>query len=1582
MRLKDRRRIILVALLLVVLGAGAFAALFVRKWQKENITNRFLEQSRVAFKNGDYFNALVDSGRFIQRSRRDDPRRPDALLIYAESRTKVPEPDGRHLREAANFFGQYIERRDDPEIYLRALKLYNQSGYFVEARDLALRMLPPEIAKVREPGRQPAEVQAALDKADAAQLPVLTELATALLRSKDTGGPLLDLLLQRILVLDPLDVDGNLLRLEYLSGARREADARALGESLLAAHPDDPVACIVAAITPGAGPASEAAARSMGLLCKAAGLDPADAARLREPAYTDPEIAQRLTMVFERINAFDHSFAVIRDAADRLQDPDMQGILIRRLWQEGRYDEIATRLASLDPASPRTDPDMLGFQALAFLSLDRAADARNITAALSKRQGDYRAGAWAKVLSVVGRAPEHNPEDTAKPIEDIETLAAAVKATQAREPVFLTLQGDRLALLGRNDEARQAWASAANSILAASWPVPWLRTAETLLADGRADEAASAASQAMQIAPNRAAVAVVWFEAQAARIQKGSRAEPQAPVVLANLQRLEENLRKRPGSGAADLIEQLLPSKVALIVSSGNRDEARKVALEALAGPSLKVATLQRLAAVSASEHLGVEAECIQRAQQVAGSDINITFTRAMELAAQGKPRDGMSLLEAAAAKSPGDPTIGIAIVRYKEQTGDPTAPAAWATLAAAHPADLAVQRAVLTSPLAATDRKLIEQSIDRYKLIVGDDGGEDPVARTALARALLHGAPSRNERDRAVGLLQSVVAAQPRNADPKVQLAAALTYSDPSKGISPDFARATALLNEASALEPRSVSIRIDLARLLQLQKQFDRARDELSRVASDRSTEPEFRQTAAVMLINQGDVVPTALATLKELAEAQAAAPDPRVLVALAGAYLSQGQEGPAAEIYAKLASGAASDGESIFVTARYYLSRGDSDHAKAAIARLDTLQAPGVKDHVLARLAAEQDQSAEAVRHYSAAAAAAPQRADLWREYLAILFRLAQFEQATAVATTALASVPQDGGIKELREIASALAKSPDPDVTEIVQTLPINTNIAIAQVSELCRAVREAKAKGEFGTAEGLGRLSERYAGFGQFQLFLARRLALLGAEDRAADLVARARAANPADPYTARAAAQLYLGLRRYGDMLSAANEWRLRDPSRSIEADVAVAEAHLRLSQHAQGAQVLAARAQAAAADPEGPMALPVLNIYGQLLIAQGREAAARELLSPRLSSSGNARLVWLALASSHLPLERAVSWIQEVRSAAPAGSAADQLPIVAAYATLSARFPENADAMRGEATAILKALADNPKTASPIVFESLGKMHHAAGRLDEAAAAYRRAIEMDPARTDSLNNLAAILSGQGDAGGALRLAHQAIQASPTPANVDTLAGIYLTRAAARTQGGDKAGAASDFKLAGDAYRRIAAMSPGAAEPLKAAAKCYEEAADASSAMTCYEGILSLPNLSPIDSASAKNNLAMCLLRLNRGGADLERALQLAAEAVRTYEHHGFYDTQGWVALQAGRTAEAAAAFRKAIQLAAGGEKPDKPVSALIGLATALAGGTTEERAEASRLLTGVEPGALGDEDARRLKRAKELLGS
>lgn len=1553
---KTVRRITLLGGVVLVLLGGAFSLLVVRGWQNSRTVGRFAQDAIDASALGQPYHAMLAASNYLKRNPINDTRYAEVLKIYADARLGVEESDFSHIRQAIRIYQQYLARKpDDRETKVKLVDLFTQARFYAEAHDLAQKILPSD-----------------LSTAGPENTPVMRSEAAALLAAH-TSPERLEQLLDRLSELQPLNVRNESIRLQSYVQSNRTSEARAYAESLLGDHPDDPRAELLLVIARLHDRRPAESNDQWERLSHAAGLDKDTGARIRPAEFPDFDFAIVLVQVFDQFKAFDRSLRVLEDASEKFADADLQRVYIRRLWQEARFADIERRLSGLDASARGSDADLLGFRALSLQALNRAPESQAIARALGAREGDFRATAWSMAIPIA---------DTASKVrgpERVEQFREIVRKSPY-EPVFSAMLGDALSSVGRTEDARRYWDQAAKNPLAAGWPLPQSRIAETLLAEGRFEEAAKAAREALSLAERRVPLNLLWIDTQAALIQRGSAdAEPAAKV----LARADETLQglDKFGADAPPWREKLLPSRVVLLSRTGQSDKAKEAALGALrADPTPSEETLRRLVSVSVAERLGIEEECLARAESRYGQTASVVLTRALDMAFAGKPDEGLARLKEALSAHPADIQYQVALARYLERIGHPDAMKAWVQLGDANTSSIDAQRSCLTSEVVVADRAFVDRTIQRYLTIMGADATEDVYSRVARAKSLVHGSPTRRDRDEAVAILGALVTAQPGLIEPKLLLASILAISDPSRDIKPDLPRAIAQLADAAVQEPRSARIAIERGRLFQAQREWDRARDQLSRVAGDTTGDPDSRVEAARLLIAQGEPGPVAVATLSALVEQLGDRAPTSLLLALADAYAKLRQDDKACDAFARVVS-RSSDPDSVLIAASFYSRIGDAQKSQEAVSRLEAMTlSPGLRELALARFAAEQGQADKARSLFEAAIAAGPTRLDSWRYYGGFCMSRADTAGALQVCERGLKVLPGEPALMAMREQARAMTVAHDQtDFKTLIEALAADPSTA--EAAQALRLLQNADAK----TTDDLVRLADRYPNSPPLQMYVARRVALIN-PDRAAVIAQRAVAGSPADPAPARLAAEIYLRLQRWSDMLQSASAWRARDVSRDPEADVAVAEAYLHLRDYDHGLEVIAPRVAAAAASAEKPISLAVMNIQGRLLVGAAREGEARQLLSPLLSSSRDVRVaIWLGIAGRDVPsLELARAWIEQAKPLLAPESVDEQLGLVGAYGMLASRFPNDANGLLSEAKSILTALADNPRTATAPVMETLGILRHRLGDIPGAEGAYRRAIELDPKRSLSLNNLASIASESLRLDEALGYAKRAVEldgADADPAHLDTLGQIYHGLA---DRAVDPTTKAQNYRLAADAFMRAAEAGPGSLAPLKMAASSSQDAGDYALAVRSYETMLRSPGLSDPDAAVMKNNLAAVLIKLKRP-ENLERARSLAAEAVRIAPQSAFFDTLAWAELLTNQREQSITHFRTALQppTSAVSATWEPPSSSVVGLALALSSGTAEQRREAADLLGRIKPQSLNDADLREAtQRASEALRS
>ncbi len=1557
MRLKPKtvRRLKLLAVVTILVVGGAFSLFVVRRWQNTRNTERLRREGMSALAAGQYSKTLDQLGRYLHRGRTADAQ---AWLAYAQARAGLEESNFSHIREAILAYQQYLDLKPgDAAARMAMLKLCNQIGLFVEARDAAERLRPSDLAK-----------------AGPEHLEVLRQEGIALAASKAFGPPngdRLDKIIDRLLEISPLDLQGHLLRLEVFGKTERKAQAREGAKKLLDAHPGDPVAQVISATSLLVEPTGDEFRLARQMLAQAVGLDAG------APAFVFPNgsFAAHVSDIFDRLQAFDLSLQTISKwhlqhlgvpkDEDELQ---LCRSLARRLWQSGDQRGMAQHFGDTLKNVSTADSEVLAFVAMDAQRSNRSA-VPTILEQLKSRPDDFRAKTWAAVI------PLADPTRAVDPKSDSEVLKAAVKDSSRREPVFLVMLGEALAALSRVDEARELWRDAAQLPASAGWPFPHMRTAEVLLSEGRAAEAAAAATEALRAAPDSPVMNAVWFEAQAACLQRGATGMPDPALVLDRLEKAVSQIEAaQPTPEIRAVWERLLPPRVLFLARTGGREQAIQIARAAINGqPPLSTISLQRLASISKGERLGVEAEVLNRAPLSGEGAAGVAFAKALELARAGKPDEGLGVLRAAAG--PGDADASLAIARYMERTNHPGALRAWVTLGDEFKLDVGVQRACLSSPIATADPAFIERTIERYKSLSGrEPTAEDAIVRTAKARVLLRGSPTSRDRDAAIALLAPVISTQPKLVEPRLVLAGALQMSDSARGIRPELARATSQLVEALILEPRSAPIALELARTLQKQAEFARSKDVLVGLAVDALAELESRLMAARMLIAQGETSPVAIQTLKDLDTQWGTGAPTELLSSLGFAYESQRQNDAAAEVYGRLIAHAAVNVDDLYAAAKFFQFRALPERVAAALARAGQI-GPGVHDDLASRLAADRGDFAESQRLFESAVAVAPSNAGIWRAYVASLLARSEVGPAERCALRALQAVPGDQPLMLMLEQARLATATPDatPDLRPLITEL--SKNPALSGAADMIKAIDAAQHRGDLERREGILALAEVYSTVPMLQLYLAQRMAAIDAEG-AASLANRAATLAPGDASVSRSVAQLFLELGRWRELRTVATAWRANDPGRTAEADVAIAQACLNLKDYPAGLAALKSWTASAAANPMLPQSLAILNMNTRLLMADGREGEARSFLSPLLSSSPQVRAaIWLRTAAEvSRTLESARSWIDQVRPLIPVDAMDEQLALAGAWSVLASRFPSDGKQLLAVAREHLRSLTQKGDSAP--AWEALGVVCHRLEDYPPAQSAYERALAIDPRRSISLNNLASLLlDTQNDAAAALPLAKRAVEVSADPSSLDTLGSVQIAIADAARASGQPA--TDLYKAAAETYARRATILRRDAEAWARTAEAATHAGDLAVASAAWGKVIDIPGLLPPFAATAKNNLAMTILQQEPTKEQIDRARGLVNEAILVADEPGFRDTLGWIELQANRRQAAIAAFRSAMAVPAA---QPRPKSASIGLATALATGTSEERKEAAELLRGIEAKDLDANLAAKFRRVQSIV--
>jgi predicted TPR repeat methyltransferase len=226
-----------------------------------------------------------------------------------------------------------------------------------------------------------------------------------------------------------------------------------------------------------------------------------------------------------------------------------------------------------------------------------------------------------------------------------------------------------------------------------------------------------------------------------------------------------------------------------------------------------------------------------------------------------------------------------------------------------------------------------------------------------------------------------------------------------------------------------------------------------------------------------------------------------------------------------------------------------------------------------------------------------------------------------------------------------------------------------------------------------------------------------------------------------------------------------------------------------------------------------------------------------------------------------------------------------------------------------------------------PLLVE--GTEHHQAGRLDQAAACYRKVLELAPDNGDALHLLGMAAYASGSLEEALDLLQQAVAADPNDTE-------FRSNLAAVLRAADRPGEAAE------AYRGLVARAPDDAAAWGRLAAVLRDLENWDEAVAAMRKVVTLRP----EVAAAHANLGSLL----RSAGRQEEAVDVMAQAVRLDPSvAGAWLNLGNVLVDLGRYGEAEKAYRHALKRAPG------LVPAIGGLGIALA--ATDQGDEAVGLL-------------------------
>ncbi|MEM6459252.1 MAG: tetratricopeptide repeat protein [Planctomycetota bacterium] len=1305
-RRQRRLRLALVFGVLLLIAGGVTARLVMVRQAAPAAEDPRRAAALAAHAAGDDEAALAAMTEYLA----DTPTDAEVLYAYGVSRQRAAaDSDTEALLDAVNAYRGVLNLRpDDRAAAERLLELFvrHPQGVAAEGVRVAERLLRAE------PGHRGA----------------LRALA-ALLPRTGRYEPALDAI-DAYLAVAPDDARAHRDRLAVMDRlGRPDTDLLAYARALREARPDDPRLDLIDAaahrLTDNRDAAIESARR-------AAAIDPPDA-----------DFARLVVEGFDAAGAYPLAAAYLeRLAADGDPAADTDE-LIRRRFEAGRVEDTLALL----PETPDAAPWHHRLEALALLSLGREADADAVIdrIAAGDTRGAAAVAAWLRVAATAGA------DDAA----DLLDATRRARDAGVSDPYLELMTAEAYQRTAQPERAVERFEAALR--LRPSWAAPCLALARLHLDAGRTARAATFAAGAANRRPDELNARILLAEALGARPES---LDPDAAERVARL--IDQVQRARPGE------PKTLALRIELLAARGRTEDAAAAVAEALTQP-LDEPAIVNLIRVTQRHGLDPDGEVRAAYVDRFGRTLPITMVEAARLIEAGDPAAALALFDDAAPDpAPADWRINRALLL--ERAGDPAAPAAWADVAAGLPENLDVQRAVLRSDAAWTDRALIDATLDRVADLAGPN---DPTVLTERARWHLTG----GDPAAAAALLDRVLEQDPDDSAARLLLARCRRAAGRPR-------EAVALLDRVLELRPDFAAARLERAFAQRTLGSTRPAIDAARAVAFGDDTPPALRRRAAGLLLEEGQTE-AAYTTLARLADAGQTDADDRITLVQLARALPRPDELPA-RLDALLAEPTPA---AVALAADTYAALGRTDDAAAALDLIDGLGlTPAAAASLRARHLAVHGAPRAADVAFAAAAEADPTDANAWAELADHRLRIGRTPDAVAAARTGLARLT-DTSTDEPAAGLRALADH--ADLADALADEPRLAGLWLAMLGDPPHRVAASDALhavAEHRRADGTpGDLADRLASFADahpgFESLAALTVAAEIAAGRGDAAAARADAALEAfddSPRAARLAAEAHAARGDWRSALLAAERWtdrlRRRGAADRLAADTFTARAYRQLGRPQPAVELLLPYADRLRRQPQADPSATLELALG--LAAVGRSDDAWGLIGPRLGDGP----VWRSAAMDAAvrvidDTATAGQWLERVGDALPPDAHAERADWARAFWVLGRRVGHDPYVQLGR-RAVSQLLADDRGDAELWFFA--GTMAEIDRELDTAERHYRRALALEPGLAPAANNLAMVLAdGGGDLDEALAFARAAVAAAPEDPNYhDTLAHV------------------------------------------------------------------------------------------------------------------------------------------------------------------------------------------------------------
>lgn len=1342
---RGKRRLLVLMLAAVVIGAGFFAFNAIKRAQQERMAAQARAAGLDAYRAGDLKTAVDELSYYFEQNKDD----LEVNLIFAEARSRSPTPGGRYLFEAADLYTSHgLELID-------RMQAEGQGGHEAERLDV-LRRLLNLYAQMGDRLRVEQTADALL-QIDPGMMDALAAKAEVLFLGRQFVEA--ESVASRMVELEPENLTWRKMLLE--TRARQGLSSAALVEQCRQwadQYTGDARFRLLAAATLMDAGRTEDARDEL----RAVGHLSADS----------PAVLEQLVSLLDALGLRDEADSAVASAVGRFPGEWWpREVSIRRAWQNDEPERAISESKEAVAALGEEPVSVRRVEVASLIAVGRSEDAITALQPLlkispaQKEKDDDRM--WALAVSTVLRADENDWRAVS------ESLQMAL-STAPHDPILQFLLGDASLRVGEQVRAIAAYRDAYQA--APNWSTAGVAYANALLVAGRLEES----HQVARLVISRGGVErlqpfLMLAKTTFALRETGTPAElipggDIAAEIIDSLRQIHEQIPKDPEVSSLLVRGWLVLGDLSAAKSFVNQTIAASDQSSADGGEG--VDRLLALADIARQRMPDLEEPLLDKAEEIGGPTVPLAFERAELLARRGDFAGGLKVIDFAIALKPLDDgqkqTVGCARAAYQLRMDQTAGLAALASLVNAFPNSVTVQRFALSRPQAWSDQRLIAQAMGNLHRLLGEDSLQ---VRLAEANFLIQ------HHGREPALLAKAIVSLNEVLDQAPDSLAALSLAAEALmlGEHPNPDRAAMHLERAVSLYPGEPSLLVRLISTLQRQGRFDAARSYLQSLANLSSTHPEFAMDELRLLQAQGDFE-TAL--VRASATVNDTSP-PAAQLLLAFAEQRTGNLDRAEAIYARLLDSDGGDPLVLMQAAEYYATTGrytlglDLLEKMPTAANESTVALGGEATRALMVGVFQQrhGRTDDAGKSLREAVEKAPKSTEAHAQ-LALHYLLTnQPALARDQALVGMRIDPADTGLRSTYAIANLAL--PGADREEAIRTLrEIGSNDeSLLAMLELLSKVPFRNGR-EAPTDENLAAARRLTDAHGLFLPAWQLAVSLHMQAGRVNDAIAIARGAIsrlPGEPKPAQWATQLLMQQQRWDEAYAEVQEWRRRTQADPLPADAAMAQVLIALNRAAEALARLAPHQKQLLAD-RVPHANRLLTLI-EAQVRTGDVAAAEALITPLLAEGGQWREAWIG-ASGLMPAAEAERVLTSMDSGE--ASPSERLALSMAWFALSQRSGSESHRMRAETLAT--TIEHDPMAAVGAAI-TLGSIAEARGNLPAAERSYRSAVNAAPDNPVALNNLSFVLTTQGRAEEALPLIDKALKMRPNqPDFLDTRA--------------------------------------------------------------------------------------------------------------------------------------------------------------------------------------------------------------